>query len=100
MVYKKTESDENATVDNSIIIYLLYIMNIQSLESAQSAISEYENVILEELVNSAKNMEDLLPDITRNTDSETDSGTDSCLNDDSKKMIRLYKLSFYKKDRF
>ena len=92
MVYKKTESDENATVDNSIIIYLLYIMSIQSLESAQSAISEYENVILEELVNSAKNMEDLLPDITRNTDSETDSGTDSCLNDDSKKMIRLYNI--------
>ena len=60
MVYKKTESDENATVDNSIIIYLLYIMNIQSLESAQSAISEYENVILEELVNSAKNMKDLI----------------------------------------
>jgi len=88
MVYKKTESDENATVDNSIIIYLLYIMIIQSLESAQSAISEYENVILEELVNSAKNMKDLLPDITRNAD----SGTNSCLNDDSNGMIRLYNI--------
>ena len=98
MVYKKTESDENATVDNSIIIYLLYIMIIQSLESAQSAISEYENVILEELVNSAKNMEDLLPDITRNTDSETDSGTDSCLNDDSNRMIRLYNIGGIRTD--